>query len=327
MAGPSTAQAPRSVERDGAVTAGSDRVSFESQGETIVGRLFPAAFGEGPSPAVAILGPMTFQKEQAPTLYAERLSQLGYTTLVFDPRYRGESSGEPRCYESPAAKVEDLGAALRYLASEPSVDSERLAVLGICMGASHVLPVAASDPLVRAAATVTGHYRDPSADAQWLGSNAAVAERLGRGLAALEKYETTGEVDYVPAVDFSRADAGMPGELVWSWYTLWADRGSWENLYAVMSDAALFSFDSLSAAARLTKPLLMVHSEQCAIPAAARRHFAVVPAPEKRLLWDGDTRHLQYYDDPAVIDRTVWEIVDWYARHLGTPTTRRPNAL
>jgi hypothetical protein len=54
-------------------------VTFSSHGETIVGRLFPAAFGVGPAPGVAIIGPMTFQKEQAPTLYAQRLSQLGYT--------------------------------------------------------------------------------------------------------------------------------------------------------------------------------------------------------------------------------------------------------
>jgi uncharacterized protein len=302
----------------GTVTLGArERVTFDSQGDTIVGRLFPAAFSVGSAPAVVIVGPMTFQKEQAPTLYAERLSQLGYTALVFDPRYRGESGGEPRCHESPAAKVEDLRAAVAFLSGLPTVDSDRLALIGICMGGGHALAAAADEPRVRAVATVAGHYRDPAADAQWLGGETAVAERLARGQAALEQYQATGEVDYVPAVDFSRTDVGMPGELVWSWYQLWADRGLWENRYAVMSDAAMFSFDSISAAARLTAPLLMVHSGQCAIPDAARRHFAVVPCADKQLLWDGQTRHLQYYDDPTVIDRTVWSIVDWFAQHLG----------
>jgi uncharacterized protein len=86
-----------------------------------------------------------------------------------------------------------------------------------------------------------------------------------------------------------------------------------------MSDAALFSFESISAAARLRKPLLMVHSDACAQPDAARRHFAVVPTSDKRLLWEGTTRHLQYYDDPQVIDRTVWSVVDWFSRALPTP--------
>jgi hypothetical protein len=96
----------------------------------------------------------------------------------------------------------------------------------------------------------------------------------------------------------------------WSWYQLWADRGLWENRYAVMSDAAVLSYDSISAAARLTKPSLMVHSDQCAHPDAARRQLAVVPTADKLLLWEGQTRHFQYYEDPAVIDRAVVSSVD-----------------
>jgi ketosteroid isomerase-like protein/fermentation-respiration switch protein FrsA (DUF1100 family) len=294
-----------------------ERVTFESEGETIVGLVFPAAFGAGPGPAVAILGPMTFQKEQSPVEYARRLARLGYTALAFDTRCRGESGGEPRGYEDPVAKGRDLSAALRYLAGRPDVDGDRLAVLGICMGAGHVLPVAADDPLVRAVATVAGHYRDHASDVTWLGSETAVADRLARGREVVAKHEATGEVVEVPAVDFSRSDVGMPGELVWSWYQLWDDRGLWDNRYPVMSDAALFSFDSITAAARLTRPFLMIHSDQCAVPDAARRHFAVVPTADKRLLWQDRTRHLQFYDDPAVIDETVWEIVDWFSRHLG----------
>jgi alpha/beta superfamily hydrolase len=297
---------------------GSERVTFDSRGDTIAGRLFPAAFSNGPAPAVAILGPMTFQKEQAPLQYAYRLAKLGYSSLIFDTRYRGESGGEPRCFENPTAKTEDLRAALHYLSKRPDVDENRLSVLGVCMGGTHVLPVAADDPLVRVVATVTTQYRDHDADVAWLGSEEALAQRIARGKKALEKYEKTGEVDYVPAIDFDRADVGMPGQYVWSWYQLWADRGLWENRYAVMSDTPLFSFESSpKAAARLTKPYLMIHSDQCAIPDAARRTFAVVPTQDKKLLWEGQTRHFQYYDDPAVIDRAVWNIADWFSSHLG----------
>jgi uncharacterized protein len=65
------------VHRVSAGEAGGDRVTFESQGETIVGQLFPAAFGDGPAPAVVIVGPETYQKEQAPAQYAPRFAQLG----------------------------------------------------------------------------------------------------------------------------------------------------------------------------------------------------------------------------------------------------------
>jgi dienelactone hydrolase len=290
------------VGTDGARTAEGERVAFESQGETLVGRLFRPAFGNGPAPGVAILGPMTFQKEQAPTQYARRLAELGFAALVFDTRFRGESGGEPRCYEDPRAKVEDLGAAVGFLAGTPGVDPDRLAVLGICMGGSQVLPAAADDPRIRAVATVAAHLRDRAADASWLGGEDRVAARLARGRSARARYEATGEVAYVPAVDYAREDVGMPGELVWSWYQLWADRGAWENRYAVMSDAAIFSFEAISAAARLRKPLLMVHGDACAQPDAARRHFAVIPTSDKLLVWEGTTRRLQYYDDPQVID-------------------------
>lgn len=91
----------------------------------------------------------------------------------------------------------------------------------------------------------------------------------------------------------------------------------------MLSDAEVFSFESLSAAARLRAPLLMVHSDGCAQPAAARWHFAVVPGSEKALIWEGATDHFQYYDDPAVIDRAAVSIADWLSRHLDPERFRR----
>ncbi|WP_147341041.1 hypothetical protein [Actinomadura logoneensis] len=47
------------------------------------------------------------------------------------------------------------------------------------------------------------------------------------------------------------------------------------------SEVALLSYESLSAAARLTKPFLLVHGANCALPEQAERHFAVVPTHDK----------------------------------------------
>ena len=49
-------------------------------------------------------------------------------------------------------------------------------------------------------------------------------------------------------MDQTDPNVGMPGEFVWSWYQPWADRGEWENRYAVMSDADLLTYESISAA-------------------------------------------------------------------------------
>jgi fermentation-respiration switch protein FrsA (DUF1100 family) len=313
------------VTLDAANATDGEHVTFLSGGQRIVGRLYPAAFSNGPAPAVAIVGPMTFVKEQAPLQYARRLASNGFTALIFDPRYRGESGGEPRCLEDPVAKVEDLRAAVAFLAARPEVDADRLAVVGICMGGNTAVHAAADDPLIRVVAAVTPHFRNAEADALWLGGPQAVAARLAQGQEALAKYEATGEVAYVPGVDSVSSDAGMPGLVPWSWYQPQADQGIWENQHAVMSDAGLLSYESLSAAARLTKPFLLIHGDNCALPDQAKRHFAVVPTADKLHLRP-DTPHLAFYDVPSAIDPAVTQIIDWFARHLGPGADRGQRA-
>ena len=67
----------------------SEKVTFSSHGETIVGKLFaPVSESKG---TVVIMGPVAFIKEQVPYQYATRLALEGYTALIFDPRYHGES--------------------------------------------------------------------------------------------------------------------------------------------------------------------------------------------------------------------------------------------
>ncbi len=290
-----------------------ERVTFSSGGETLVGHLYlPPDLPPGARvPAVVLLGPMTFVKEQVPTEYARRLAARGYAALTFDPRYHGESGGQPRRWENPLAKAKDIAAALDYLETLPSVDTGRLLGLGICQGSSIVIRTAADDPRIKALVTVAGHYRDYDSDLLWLGEKGRL-ERLSRGMIAQSKYLTTGAVDYVPAVDQTRMDAGMPGEFVWSWYAPWAAKSNWENRYAVMSDADLLSYESLSAATRLEKPYLMIHSDNSFLPTAARRHFAAVPSTSKTLLWQGQTGHFQYYDAPIVLDATTDRIAAFF---------------
>ncbi len=95
-----------------------EKVTFESHGETLVGNLYLPETEK--NAAVVLLGPMTFQKEQAPTEYARRLAKMGFAALVFDPRYRGESGGAPRYWENPRAKVEDDGRVFRYEIRNPA---------------------------------------------------------------------------------------------------------------------------------------------------------------------------------------------------------------
>lgn len=290
------------------------KVRFNSHGSSLAGHLYLPENQTQPLAAVATLGPMTFVKEQAPSAYAERLAKAGFAALVFDPRFRGESEGEPRNLESPMAKVEDLIAAVDFLSSRPEIDASRISLLGICQGSSEVVRAAADDSRVKAVATIAGHYRDRIGDVEWL-TEAGLAARLASGIAARDKYRRTGVVDYVPAVDDVRMDVGMPGKFVWDWYHVWADRGIWENQYAVMSDADLLEYESASAMARLTVPYLMIHSDFSFLPSTARRHFALVKSTDKRLDWDGEAPHLSYYDQAPVIDSAAQRVVEWFRDH------------
>ena len=291
-----------------------ERVEFNSQGETLVGNLYlpdNADNASGTLPAIAIVGPMTYQKEQAPSEYAQRFAQKGYAALVFDPRYRGESSGEPRAFENPNAKVEDIHAAVDFLAQRNDVNADKIMGMGVCQGSSSMLKAMAENDHIQAAATVAGHYRDHEGDIEWLTEEGYQA-RLEKGQKAKDKFEQTGEIDYVAAVDEEDMDVGMPGKFVWDWYHHWADKGLWENRYAVMSDAELLTFESISAAKTIEKPYLMIHSDYSFLPAAAKRHFEAMPSKTKKLLWEGETPHLSYYDQPDILDRTANQIDEYF---------------
>ncbi|MEL6686555.1 MAG: alpha/beta hydrolase [Pseudomonadota bacterium] len=290
------------------------RFEFDSAGETLVGDLHLPDNRQGPVPAVAILGPMTFERGQAPSEYARELAKHGFAALAFDPRYRGESGGAPRQWENPDHKVEDLKAAVEALAAQDNIDANRVHILGVCQGGSEALKAAQELPSVRGLATLTSQYRDVEGDIAWL-TEEGYAARLKAGQAAKAKYEATGEIDYIKAVDQTDMNVAMPGEFVWEWYQPWADRGEWENRYAVMSDADLLPYESLSAAKSIETPWLMIHGDNCFLPDAAKRHFDAIPAgTPKRLIWD-ETPHLAYYDQPEAIARATQEMVDWFERH------------
>ncbi|WP_239490969.1 alpha/beta hydrolase [Luteitalea sp. TBR-22] len=292
-----------------------ERVTFQSGSETLVGQLYLPSKVDGRLDSVVLIGPMTFQKEQAPTAYAWRLAAAGFAALVFDPRFRGESGGQPRCWEDPVAKVEDVRSAVSFLATQPSTMAGRVAGLGICQGSSAMLVAAAEDGRIAALATVAGHYRDHDGDVAWLG-DAGLEQRKARGREAKAQFLAGGAVQYVAAVDPTDPTVGMPGKFVWDWYHHWADRGQWENRYAVMSDDDLLAFESITAARSLQTPWLMIHSDQSFLPQAARRHFDAAPAVHKQLSWEGQTPHLAYYDQDDLIDATVDKIVAYFRRHL-----------
>ena len=132
------------------------KVIFHNRyGITLAADLYAPKGAEGKLPAIAVSGPFGAVKEQSSGLYAQRMAELGFLTIAFDPSYTGESGGEPRYVASPDINTEDFCAAVDFLSTQESVDSERIGIIGICGWGGMAINAAAIDTRIKATAAMT----------------------------------------------------------------------------------------------------------------------------------------------------------------------------
>lgn len=132
------------------------KVTFRNRyGITLAADLYIPAVHSGKPPAIAVSGPFGAVKEQSSGLYAQKLAEMGFLTIAFDPSFTGESGGEPRYVASPDINTEDFSAAVDYLSSREDVDRERIGILGICGWGGFALNAAAIDTRIKATVTST----------------------------------------------------------------------------------------------------------------------------------------------------------------------------
>lgn len=287
---------------------GMNKVSFQSEGEQMVGTLFlPANYKQGDKlPVIIIDGPWTQVKEQVGYRYGQELANRGFATLAINHRFWGESGGEPRSFESPRAKVQDLRNAISFLQTLPAVDANRIGGLGVCFGASYIMMTAAEDKRLKSVATTAAWLHDRPSIREQYGID-GYDQRMRAGQDALRRFQQNGTVDRVPAASTTDQRAAMflqdtsgSGD----YYTS-LQRGvipPWKNEFATMSWVDWLNLDSINPIApRITVPLLMVHSDNSALPANVRKFYGLVKAP-KELYWTKGM-HLDFYDrEPNVTD-------------------------
>lgn len=133
------------------------KVTFINRyGITLAADLYlPINRGDQRLPAVAVSGPFGAVKEQSSGLYAQTMAERGYVTLAFDPSYTGETGGEPRHVASPDINTEDFSAAVDFLGLQPSVDRNRIGIIGICGFGGMALNAAAVDKRIKAVVTTS----------------------------------------------------------------------------------------------------------------------------------------------------------------------------
>lgn len=279
-------------------TTNTRPLTFESEGEMLVGNLSVPSEGE-PAGVVIAVGPLTSVKEQAAGTYARALAERGYAGLAFDYRHFGESGGEPRQFESPEANVEDIRNAATALLDDERLRDLPVYGLGICFGAGPMVRAVAEDSRFRAFAGVAGVYTDGAKTRESMGD--AYGARIERGRAAERRWRETGEAETIPAVAPDGGDVAMPLREAYEFYG--TPRGqvpNYVNGYAVQSLAYSLPFDVRGAADTIEAPVLVVHSEQALAPGLAREFYAAVRSP-KRDLWLRSEGQIDFYDDPRLI--------------------------
>jgi fermentation-respiration switch protein FrsA (DUF1100 family) len=290
------------------------RVTFESQGEELVGTLFIPE-GGGRHPALVLDGPLTSVKEQATGHYARALAERGFVTLSFDHRFFGESGGEPRQLESPPKKIEDIQSAVSYLSSLPEVDAEKIGAVGVCAGGGYMAGAVAREPRIKAWGAVAGFFHDAEKQREWMG--AGYDKALEAAQAARRKWEETREVETIPAVGKGDGPVAMPLAEAYEYYG--TPRGAVDNYvngFAVMSREDTLPYDAQHLAPEIRTPTVMIHSEKALAPALARKFYDALPGP-KSIYWMESQGQIDFYDGAPLIAAASDHLAAHFREKLG----------
>ncbi|HEY3507898.1 alpha/beta hydrolase [Kribbella sp. NPDC051137] len=293
-------------------------VNFISGGLRIAGQLY-VPDGATPRPALVVGHPGTGVKEQAAGLYAARLAEQGFVTLAYDAAYQGESEGLPRGLEDPAQRVEDLKAAVSYLTTRPEVDAERIGVLGICASGGYGLVATATDPRVKALATVSGvdiarQFRVGPDGTQ----DPAVFEGLLAAAAAARTAEAAGAETqtfelFPPTEDAARVGGQHVFE-GWEYYC--TPRGRHERSTKTLPWISVDRIATFDAVRAVDRPLLMIAGRKAVTSWMSVEAFQKARGP-KRFVWIDDATHVDLYDRDEYVTPAVAEIRAFFAESLG----------
>jgi len=301
-------------------------VTFKSIGDRIVGHLYyPGGLAAGAeSPAIVIAGPLATVKEQAAGVFAEALAAEGFVTLAFDYRRYGGSEGEPRQYEDPASKTEDVQNAISFLGSHGSVDSERVGALGICTSSTYISSALRSDRQVKAFGTVSAHF----SLREFLTSNPfATDEQLAQmytaSNAARQQYYETGEAepDDMIMPDMTEeppAEAGQLARDVYDYYfaRVTEEWPNYSNHMVPFSFEQLVRSHAIDYAGQIVCPYLgIVGSEAVTRPLTERFVDAKGEGSAEMKVIEG-AYHVQAYDRPQYVGQAVEALSGFFNQHL-----------
>ena len=286
------------------------KVTFHNRyGITLAADLYTPKGAEGKLPAIAVSGPFGAVKEQSSGLYAQKMAELGFLTLAFDPSYTGESGGTPRYVASPDINTEDFCAAVDFLSVQENVDPERIGIIGICGWGGMALNAAANDTRIKATVASTmydmtrvnanGYFdSENTADARYAKKQAMNAQRTAdykNGTYAL----AGGVVDPLPE------DAPQFVKDYYGYYKTQRgyhprslnSNGGWN----LTSSLSFMNMPILQYAGEIRSAVLLVHGEKAHSRYFSEGAYEKLTGDNKELMIIPGANHVDLYDNPAAI--------------------------
>ncbi len=291
-----------------AQAAQMQRVTFESEGQTLVGHMFlPDNHQAGQKlPGVVVTGSWTSVKEQMAGTYAARLADQGYATLAFDFRGWGESKDELMFLEDPQRKTQDIIAAADFLTTHPEVASSQVAGLGICASAGYVADAALQSESLKAIALVAPWLHDKEIVHAVYGGKEGVKSLIDASRKAEANFEKTGMMTVALAASTTDEKAIMYQA---PYYTE-TDRGlipEYDNKFNIATWEPWLTYDAIQSADQLKKPTLLIHSEAAAIPQGAKK-FVERMGLHSVSVWLENVTQFDFYDNPKHVTQAIQEI-------------------
>jgi fermentation-respiration switch protein FrsA (DUF1100 family) len=295
-------------------------VEFASGGETLAALLFLPA-GGGPFPAVVLGGGWCYVKELVQPSYARIFARDGIAALIFDYRYMGASSGEPRQHIDPWQQIEDYRNAISYMQGREEIDPERIGAWGISYSGGHVLILGAIDSRVRAICAVV-----PTVDGYQnmrLAHGTLGLRRLQEALLeARRKLYETGEHTYFahqPEAEGELATWPFPTSRVTFARLKETQAPAYEGRATAASTEMLLAYSVAPYMERLlATPTLMVVAEgddHTHWDLAANAYDAI-PGERKRIHVVPKSTHLTLYEDEDAVASVAAVASTWFAEHL-----------
>lgn len=257
-------------------------------------------------------------KEQVSALYAQALTSAGFTTLTFDASYQGESSGDPRGYENPYQRAEDIKSAVTYLTTLPNVDSDRIGVLGICASGGYTVNAAQGDVRMKAVATVSAADMGRLTREGLLPNNTITESQIQEALTASTAARTTeakgNPTVTIPLLPASQSDlpdsAATLTKEAWTYYK--TPRGSHprsDAMQPLRSTDLLINYDSFAFTRLISpRPLLMIIGSDADTGYFSRDAIELAREPKELFVIKGKT-HVALYDD---LSETVPKLIEFF---------------